>query len=297
MTTPLPPFARYHMPWVELDAVDDGGDDDTNIFGVSAPTPLASQFTVIALHGFAASAEQFRPRVQTIVRLTPRARYVMPSAPLISISGGGGYQLNAWFDMRLQRHAIRNAIFSPYDAAAEAAKLDYDDNSSHALPWCEDQPSLHAQARQFDELVLRESTRYAAATTSQSRVAMLGYSQGGAMALHYALTRRSAALGAVVVMSGFLPTGRDDQARMLRNIPLGRTCPLDRGNALPPLLWVHGDCDELVSHKRAYRDYTRLHEIFRWTRSRFITVPYQRHQITEQEQTHIATFLNNTFEP
>lgn len=135
----------------------------------TGPAPRAS---VIWLHGLGADGRDFEPIVDELVAPAERAlRFIFPHAPMRAVTINGGYTMRAWYDI---------------------AAL-----GTHAQ---EDLVGLGTARAQVEALINRELER----GITPERIALIGFSQGGALAL-YAGTRSSHRLGGIAGLSCYLP--------------------------------------------------------------------------------------------
>lgn len=155
--------------------------------------------SVIWLHGLGADGHDLAPLVNQLALQQP-IRHVFPHAPQRSVSLNGGLTMRAWYD-----------IVSLESGAAQ------------------DAAGLAAACVMVRGLIQQEVRRGIPA----SRILLVGFSQGGALALHAGL-RHAAALGGIVALSAYLP--------------LHETLAEERNpaNANTPLLWAHGSQDEVI---------------------------------------------------
>ena len=128
--------------------------------------------SVIWLHGLGADGHDFEPIVPEL-RLPPELglRFVFPHAPVRPVTLNGGMAMRAWYD-----------IFS-LDRGGPV-----------------DEQGIRESAAMLDGLIAREQERGVAA----DRIAIAGFSQGGAIALHAAL-RCSEKLAGVMGLSTYIP--------------------------------------------------------------------------------------------
>jgi phospholipase/carboxylesterase len=169
------------------------------------PQPTAS---IIWLHGLGADGFDFVPIVRALQELgSPAARYVFPHAPTRPVTINGGQVMRAWYDIR-------------------GAQID-----RH-----EDESGIRQSQARIEALIEREQQRGFA----RSRIALAGFSQGGAMTLQVGLRQREA-LAAMVVLSAYLPLSASvsaEQAAEARATPIfmahgtdDSVVPLGRGRA------------------------------------------------------------------
>jgi phospholipase/carboxylesterase len=136
----------------------------------TGPNPAAS---VVWLHGLGADGHDFTPVVAQLALPGP-TRFVFPHAPVRPVSVNGGLPMRAWFDVH---------------------GLDPD------AP--EDLEGLEAGRAQVEALLAHEIGR----GIRPQRLALAGFSQGGALVLHTAL-RHSGPLAGVMGLSTWLPAHR-----------------------------------------------------------------------------------------
>lgn len=131
---------------------------------------------VIWLHGLGADGHDFEPVVPELRLAADLAvRFVFPHAPSIPVTINNGYSMPAWYDildMNLERRA--------------------------------DQAGLKTSAARVAELIDREIERGIPA----DRVVLAGFSQGGAVGLHLALTYPHRLAG-LLALSTYFATGQD----------------------------------------------------------------------------------------
>jgi phospholipase/carboxylesterase len=158
--------------------------------------------SVIWLHGLGADGHDFEPVVPELVRHDERAlRFVFPHAPVQPVTLNGGFPMRAWYDVTgLDRNA-------PQDRAGIAA--------SHAA---------------VSALIDREIAR----GIPSNRIAIAGFSQGGALAVYVGL-RYAQPLAGIMGLSCWALLGVElerERAAANRNTPV---------------LIAHGMEDPLVS--------------------------------------------------
>jgi phospholipase/carboxylesterase len=163
----------------------------------TAPEPAAS---VIWLHGLGADGYDFDPIVPAL-RLPggPEIRYVFPHAPIRPVTINGGAEMRAWYDIvAIQRGAH------------------------------EDEAGIRESAAGVAALLRREAERGIPA----HRVVLVGFSQGGAVALHAGL-RYPEKLAGIVALSSYLP---------LR----AAAAEFHAANRATPIFMGHGSLDPVV---------------------------------------------------
>ena len=127
---------------------------------------------VIWLHGLGADGHDFEP-IAGQLALAPgsRVRFIFPHAPHRPVTLNGGYVMRAWYD-----------IYSLERGAQQ------------------DREGLEDARQIVDALIQREVER----GIPPSRIVLMGFSQGGAVALHAGL-RRDEPLAGIGALSTYLP--------------------------------------------------------------------------------------------
>ena len=135
-------------------------------------TGAAPVFSIIWLHGLGADSRDFEqlPQMLNLPRQLP-IRFILPDAPHRPITLNGGMVMRGWYDL----------------TGMEIVKQ-------------EDASGLDESAGIVDSLVVRECAR----GVPRSQIVIGGFSQGGAVALHYGL-RCEEALAGIVGLSTYLP--------------------------------------------------------------------------------------------
>ena len=111
--------------------------------------------TVICMHGLGASADDLRPIAQSLQ--LPNVRFIFPQAPIVPVTINNGYPMPAWYDVRSMDFS--SAIRSDHagvDASCDAIKI----------------------------LLANEQAQYG---IKPSHVFLMGFSQGGSIALELGL--------------------------------------------------------------------------------------------------------------
>ena len=159
--------------------------------------------TVIWLHGLGASHHDFLPVVPALG--LPFLRFVFPAAPLRPVTIYGGQRRAAWYDiLGLGPMGLR-----------------------------ENEAQLEQMGSALASLVEREH----GLGIEHERIVLAGFSQGGAMALHAGL-HSVRPLGAILVLSGYLPLA---QSFARQSVP---SAPAARHDV--PILFCHGRHDGVV---------------------------------------------------
>jgi phospholipase/carboxylesterase len=164
----------------------------------TGPVPV---FSIIWMHGLGADGHDFEPLVPELLDADmPALRFVFPHAPVRPVTINNGYKMRAWYDI-----------------------IGIDRRSA------EDFDGVQASADAIGALIRAENAR----GISTNRIALAGFSQGGAMALHIA-TRLDVKLAGVIALSCYLP--------------LARQFATERGtaNLATPFFMAHGMQDPVV---------------------------------------------------
>jgi phospholipase/carboxylesterase len=166
----------------------------------TGPNPT---FSIIWMHGLGADGHDFEPLVPELLTSgMPSLRFVFPHAPVRPVTINNGYQMRAWYDI-----------------------IGIDRRSA------EDFQGIVASAAAIEELIKHENQRGVAT----HRIAIAGFSQGGAMALHIA-TRHPEKLAGAIALSCYLP-----QARELATAR-------HPANQSTPIFMAHGTQDPVVPY-------------------------------------------------
>ncbi len=165
--------------------------------------------SLVWMHGLGADAEDFA-ELPELLGLGPGVRCVLPRAPVRPVTLNGGVPMRAWFDIL---------------------------GLGPGFP--EDEAGIRASAREIEALLARERAR------GSTRLAVGGFSQGGALALHVGV-RAAQPLAGVVGLSTWLPLGERAAAEITAE---GRASPVWMG---------HGTADEIVRLEWAERSRDRL---------------------------------------
>ena len=134
----------------------------------TAPSPTAA---VIWLHGLGADGHDFVDIVPLLGLGKLPTRFVFPHAPMRPVTINGGAVMRAWYDVRGDAGVRR-----------------------------EDEAGVRESQQRVEALIAREKTRGIPA----GRIALAGFSQGGAMVLQTGL-RHPDRLAGIMALSCFLP--------------------------------------------------------------------------------------------
>lgn len=167
---------------------------------------------VIALHGLGADGNDLMP-LQTMMGMSD-VPWWFPNAPILSVTVNGGMRIPAWFDIL---------------------------GFSHEDPV--DVQGIKKSAQRIQALIEQQIAQGVVA----SEIVLLGFSQGGVVALHAALSA-PVQVGAVVGLSTWLPAHE-------------QLLPLSAGRGEVPIWLGHGVMDNVVPLAAAQRAESRLKEI------------------------------------
>lgn len=162
------------------------------------------QWSVLWLHGLGADGNDFKPIVPELVRRDwPAIRFVFPHAPVRAVTINGGARMRAWYDIR---------------------DMDLNHRADHV--------GVAESVVQVEALIAREGERGVPA----DRVLLIGFSQGGAIALAAGIARTTPLAG-LVGLSTYLPMP-----------PAQAAATLQPGASLQPLFMGHGQFDPVVPY-------------------------------------------------
>jgi phospholipase/carboxylesterase len=164
----------------------------------TGPNPT---FSIIWMHGLGADGHDFEPLVPELLEDgMPALRFIFPHAPVRPVTINNGYQMRAWYGI-----------------------IGIDRRSA------EDFAGIAASAQAVADLIKAENQR----GVPTERIAIAGFSQGGAMALHIA-TRYPEKLAGVIALSCYLPQSRE--------LATARA----PANQATPVFMAHGTQDPVV---------------------------------------------------
>ena len=170
---------------------------------------------VIWLHGLGADGHDFEPVVPALdLPEKPGIRFVFPHAPMQPVTLNGGMVMRAWYDVY----------------GVEGVRR-------------EDETGVRASQARVEALIAREKGRGIPA----ARLALAGFSQGGAVALHTGL-RHAERLAGILALSTYLPLAGTLAAEA------------QAANRDVPIFMAHGTHDPLITLARAQRSRDLLRE-------------------------------------
>jgi len=171
--------------------------------------PADARTTVVWLHGLGSNGHDFEPIVPHLG--LPNTRFVFPNAPSIPVSINHGFVMPAWYDIRTLGHGVDR----------------------------EDPDGIRHTTAQINSLLDAERER------SPDRLVLMGFSQGGAIALHVG-QRYPHRLHGIGVLSAYL---------ILEATLEAEAHPT---NAHTPMLFCHGRADDVVPIAKGRAAYERV---------------------------------------
>ncbi len=184
---------------------------------IELETATTCQYSVIWLHGLGASGHDFEPIVPELgLGDTVGVRFIFPHAPVRPITINGGAPMPGWYDID---------------------SLDFGQRK-------QDITGIEGSADQVNALIEAEIKRGIAA----SNIILAGFSQGGAIALFTALTRKHKLAG-VMALSTYLPV----QDRVVEH--------LSAHAAQLPVFMAHGQFDDVIQMQHAQQSHEKLTEM------------------------------------
>ena len=165
---------------------------------------------VIWLHGLGADGFDFEPVVEMLD--LPHIHFILPHAPYQKITMNNCYEMRAWYDL------FGLSKDSPQDAAG-----------------------IEASRVEIEALIAHANTL----GIPTHRIALAGFSQGGAIALHTALRHKSTLAG-VLALSTYLP--------LKHSLPTQKSVE----NQSIPIFMAHGVADEVIRIETALNSRQQL---------------------------------------
>lgn len=207
----------------------------------SGGSPDAS---IIWLHGLGADGYDFAPVVEALQPL-PHIRFVLPHAPERPVTINAGYVMPAWYDIYGMNLTDRH-----------------------------DDAGIRESQAQIEALIAHEKARGIA----PGRIALAGFSQGGAIALHTGL-RHAEQLAGILALSTYLP--------------LHDTLAAERSaaNRSTPIFMAHGRYDDIIPLHAAEASARFLQQSGQPLEWHDYPMP---HSLCQEEVADIAAFLART---
>jgi len=198
---------------------------------------------VIWLHGLGADGNDFAPIVPELTLPDDFGiRFIFPNAPLQSVTCNGGYVMRSWYD-----------IYSLNDFEKE------------------DKVGLIQSQQSIEALIQQEIQR----GINPGRIILMGFSQGGAVALYTGL-RFSQRLAGIGALSTYLPL-RDELASEQHS-----------SNTDIPIFMAHGSHDQVVRYEIGESSCKHLQQLgydVHWN-----SYPME-HSVCPEEITDISTWI------
>lgn len=210
--------------------------------------PGKATHSVIWLHGLGADGNDFVPIVPELgLHASLRVRFVFPHAPIQPVTLNGGMRMRAWYDI-----------------------------TELNLKRTTDEPTIRANAQRVRDLIAREQ----AEGIPSHRIALAGFSQGGALALFTGL-RHPDRLAGILGLSCYLLCADSFDTE------------LSPANRATPVFLAHGSRDPVVPVAGGEQAHARL-------QSAGVPVEYavfpMQHEVCWDEIRAIGAFLNRCFE-
>jgi phospholipase/carboxylesterase len=201
----------------------------------TGPAGTPAQSSVIWMHGLGADGHDFEAIVPELrIPRSLATRFVFPNAPMQPVTINNGYVMRAWYDVAFG------------DLEGRSRKPD--------------EAGVRTSVAHIERLIAREVERGVPA----ARIAIAGFSQGGAIALATGL-RHAQRLAGVMALSTYLP--------------LGESLPAEasEANRQVPVFFAHGSMDPVIPIEMARTSVERLHAL---------GYPVQWHEYTMQHSVH-----------
>jgi phospholipase/carboxylesterase len=198
---------------------------------------------VIWMHGLGADGHDFEPVVPHVAAaLKAPLRFIFPHAPVRQLTINAGMTMRAWYD-----------IMGPNWESAQ------------------DDAGIRASEQAIGALIRGENDR----GIPSERIALAGFSQGGAMSLHTG-ARYPQRLAGIIALSCYLPLATSFNAERRPE------------NQNTPVFLAHGSLDPMVEERRGIEARTLLEAAgyaVEWHSYRIA------HSVCDQEIADIAAFL------
>lgn len=178
---------------------------------------LPATAAVVWMHGLGASADNFLSCLP-ILRAQgalDQVRFLFPDAPVQAVTVNGGMPMQAWYDIFGFSHGVKQDV-AGIRRSAERLTAVIQGQLAQGIP--------------------------------SNRIVIMGFSQGGAMALHLGL-RFPQKLAAIFSLSGYLPVQEYVAAER------------HAANAATPVTFFHGTKDDIVPFEWARSAQTYLEEL------------------------------------
>lgn len=213
----------------------------------TAPNPTA---TIIWLHGLGADGHDFESIVPQLgLPKGVAIRFIFPHAPTMPVSINDGFIMPSWYDL-------------------------YATNTGDIDASQQDEQGIQKSTQAIEQFITREHGR----GISADRIILVGFSQGGAMALHIGIHQASPLAG-IIALSAYLP--------LHTNTP-DSIC---HASLKTPIFMAHGTHDPVVLYEYGKRSAELLQQHgFSLTWHEY---PMQ-HTVSPEESQHIGQWITAT---
>jgi phospholipase/carboxylesterase len=206
--------------------------------------PKDATSSVIWLHGLGADGHDFEP-IPPLLRL-PKTRFVLPHADRRPVTINGRFVMRAWYDiLSLDFTGVR-----------------------------ESEADIRESQAQIEALIRHEIER----GVPSNKVVLVGFSQGGAMALHVGL-RYPETLAGIIVLSAYMLMGDRVAAEQ------------SPANTNTPILMCHGSQDPVVPIWLGKAAYDQVKALQPERSMEWFDYPMP-HAVCPEELAEIARFLH-----
>lgn len=215
---------------------------------VEIPATSIHKYTVIWLHGLGADGHDFENIVPELHLIDSSSiKFIFPHAPIQKITVNQGAEMRAWYDI-LKMNDLNREV---------------------------DVKGIEKSASSITKLIQKEIDN----GIPSKNILLVGFSQGGVLALHTGL-RFNQPLAGIVALSAYLPT--------LDSLKTQRA----EANNHTPIFMSHGIIDSVVAietGKAAFDGLKTLGYSVQWHDY------LMEHSLCVEEIEHIATFVNTVF--
>ncbi|KAI0825227.1 lysophospholipase I [Trametes gibbosa] len=212
---------------------------------VVIPPKAEHSATVFFIHGMGQQVDSWAVTLQGVVDRLPGVKWILPQAPAMPVTYNQGQRRPSWFDI------------------------------SNLPPCnCYDEAGIAASVATIESLVTTEVRT----GTPPTRIALVGFSQGGALALMTALTTLQEFAG-VASLSGWIPgPSRQAMQQLEPNLPV---------------FWAHGipDAEVPVSYAEEGTDFLR--DTLHIPEEKVVSKKYEglEHTVNAEELDDLAAWL------
>jgi phospholipase/carboxylesterase len=220
---------------------------DAKLSAVNIEPTTTHTHSVIWLHGLGADGHDFEGMVPSL-RLDGKSgiHFIFPNAPIQPVTVNGGAKMRAWYD--IVEMSMERAV---------------------------DVGGIYQAAALIEQLIREEITK----GIPSENILLVGFSQGGVVALHTGL-KYPQKLAGIVALSAYLPTL--EQLKIERS-PANNTIPIFMG---------HGILDSIVDVEIGKKTADGLRAMGYDVRWHDYVI---EHSVCVEEIDHIATFINTIF--